>query len=132
MPLQGHPAFFVPSSIFGNKLPTNFVVLTPGPAPLRPRPGPLAIGRGACANVAWVEDRGAMHGRVQRFATTEISRRRNPNRRSLGLDAGRLDDRPPFLKLGLLKRAQCLGRTLLTRINLHPQISEPLAHGRIG
>jgi hypothetical protein len=32
MPLQGHPAFFVLSSIFGNKLPTNFVGSPSSPA----------------------------------------------------------------------------------------------------
>jgi hypothetical protein len=47
MPLQGHPAFFVPSSIFGNKLPTNFVVLPPGsraPPPASRPDGPSASG----------------------------------------------------------------------------------------
>ena len=45
--------------------------------------------------------------------------RSNNRDRSLRLDAGGLDDRPPFLDLGLLKGVQRLGRLLIGRIN-HP------------
>src|SRR3954471_21810876 len=52
-------------------------------------------------------------------------------RRSFGLDVGALDDRPPFLDLGLVEGGEPVGALLLRRRDLLPQIGEPLAHGRI-
>jgi len=52
--------------------------------------------------------------------------------RSLRLDAGRLDDRPPFLDLGLLQRGERFRRLLLVREYLLREIGEPRTHSRIG
>jgi hypothetical protein len=47
---------------------------------------------------------------------------------SLRLDAGRLDDGPPFLDVGLLRGGQCLGRLLLAREKVQPKIAERCAY----
>src|SRR5215468_11018709 len=39
-----------------------------------------------------------------------------------------LDERPPFLDLGLLQCAECLRCLLLAWINVHTEISEPRSH----
>src|SRR5262245_5068478 len=51
---------------------------------------------------------------------------------SLALHVGRLDDRPPFLDLGLLIRGQRRGRLLVGRRDLLAEIGEFLAHLRVG
>ena len=48
------------------------------------------------------------------------------------LDPQRLDDRPPFLRISLYKRAERLRCLLLARENLQPEIAEPRSHRRIG
>jgi hypothetical protein len=50
---------------------------------------------------------------------------------SFPLDAGRRDDRPPFLDVGLHERPECLRRLLLTRENLQPEFHEPRADCRV-
>jgi hypothetical protein len=47
---------------------------------------------------------------------------------SLRLDAGRLDDGPPLLDLGLMEGAQGLGRLLLAREYLLAKVGEPCAY----
>src|ERR1700738_2678037 len=44
---------------------------------------------------------------------------------SFSFDFGGLDDRPPFLGIGLLQRAARLGRLLLARENLHSEVGWP-------
>src|SRR5262245_52896186 len=51
---------------------------------------------------------------------------------SLRLDVCRLDDRPPFLDLGLLISSECLRCLFVARKNLHAYFSNPPAHGRMG
>jgi hypothetical protein len=51
---------------------------------------------------------------------------------SLPLDVCRLDDRPPFLDLGLLQRPERLRRLLVPRENLKPDICKERADVRIG
>src|SRR6202030_886537 len=53
-------------------------------------------------------------------------------RGSLCSDPGRLDDRPPFLDLGLLKRAEGFGRLLVARGNLLAEIGKARAQAWIG
>src|SRR5262249_10572744 len=48
-----------------------------------------------------------------------------------GLDARRLDDRPPFLDLGLLVCVQRLRRLLLAREYPLTEVGEPRTHYRI-
>src|SRR5262249_18521523 len=50
----------------------------------------------------------------------------------LCLDARRLDDRPPFLDLGLVEGSQPLRRLLVAWHNLITQVYKPLAGRRIG
>src|SRR4051794_3936837 len=50
----------------------------------------------------------------------------------LRLDVRCLDDRPPFLDLGLLVSAERLRGLLLARRNLQTDVGKPLAHRRIG
>src|SRR5262245_24977288 len=57
-------------------------------------------------------------------ASSLKSRRRDI---SFRLDAGLLDDRPPFLDLSLLEGSQSLRRLLLARHNLVTKVHEPLA-----
>ena len=45
---------------------------------------------------------------------------------SFGLDTRSLDDRPPFLDLGLLKGAQRFRRALLARVNFQPMSASRL------
>src|SRR5215467_3189711 len=47
------------------------------------------------------------------------------------LDIGRLDDWPPLLDLGALKRRKRLWRLLVARRNLQPEIGEPPTNGSI-
>ena len=51
---------------------------------------------------------------------------------SLRFDPGLLDDRPPFLDFGFLKSAERLGRLLVRRENLLPEVSQPRPHRRDG
>src|SRR5687768_4814071 len=51
--------------------------------------------------------------------------------RLLGFEARGLDDREPLVDLGLVVRVERLGRELLARRNLLPELREPRAHGRI-
>src|SRR5262249_17167992 len=51
---------------------------------------------------------------------------------SFRLDPKLLDERPPFLDLGLLECAERLRRLLLARENLIPEIGIPRSHQRIG
>jgi len=53
-------------------------------------------------------------------------------RPSFRLDAKLLDERPPFLDLGLLECAERLRRLLLAQENLIPDIGKPSWHRRIG
>src|SRR4051794_9110543 len=53
-------------------------------------------------------------------------------RRSLALDARRLDDRPPFLNLGPVQRAKILRRLLLAGRNFLPKLAQPRLRGRVG
>src|SRR5262245_49459189 len=53
-------------------------------------------------------------------------------RKLLCLDARRLDDRPPFLDLGLVEGSQPLRRLLVAWHNLITQVYKPLAGRRIG
>ena len=46
----------------------------------------------------------------------------------LRFDAGLLDNRPPFLDLGLLKRGERRGRLLLARHNFLAEVGKPSAH----
>src|SRR5215216_5892828 len=57
-----------------------------------------------------------------------------PNRRcrSIHLDVGGLDDRPPLLDLGLVMGGERLGNELLRRWDALTQVADPLAHIRIG
>ena len=48
------------------------------------------------------------------------------------LDPGCLDQRPPLLDLCFLVRAKRFRRLLLARRNILAEISEALAHGRVG
>src|SRR5258708_7347657 len=50
---------------------------------------------------------------------------------SLPLDVRRLDDGPPFLDFGLLKRAERLGRLLVAGRNLLPEVGEQSTCRRI-
>jgi hypothetical protein len=54
-----------------------------------------------------------------------------PAGRSFSFDPSFLDDRPPFLDLGLLQGAKCLGCLLVARKNLLPEIGETALHCRI-
>src|SRR5262245_65281151 len=49
----------------------------------------------------------------------------------LHLDVGRLDDRPPFVHLGLVEGGERFRRQLLARRDGLPQIRNALAHARI-
>src|SRR5262245_33333136 len=51
---------------------------------------------------------------------------------SFHFDARRLDDWPPFLNLGFVVSAERFRCLLLARINLLPEVGEPLAYGGIG
>src|SRR5271168_3442861 len=51
---------------------------------------------------------------------------------SFRLDPQLLDDRPPFLGIGLLQGGEHLRRLSLSRKNLQPEIDEPRAHSRVG
>ena len=51
---------------------------------------------------------------------------------SIAPDAGRFDDRPPFLDLGLLKRGKPFRRLLLARCDVEAELREARAHRRIG
>src|SRR5215467_2638315 len=53
-------------------------------------------------------------------------------RRSFRLDVRRLDDRPPFFDLGVVKGGEPLRGLLLARSNIEAEISKAPAHGRIG
>jgi hypothetical protein len=48
-----------------------------------------------------------------------------------GLDAGGLDDRPPFFDFGFLEGVKRLRRLLVARIDFLGEIGEPLARLRI-
>src|SRR5262249_32569284 len=77
------------------------------------------------------------HNRRQSGHTPESAETTRMTKRDMrcGLfpfDARLLDDRPPFLDLGLLKGALRLRRLLLARDNPHSKIGEPCTHGRIG
>src|SRR6516225_68362 len=50
---------------------------------------------------------------------------------SLSFDAGRVDDRPPFLKLGPLKRAEGFRRLLVAWENLLPKIGKTGTHAGV-
>ena len=50
---------------------------------------------------------------------------RSRSRGSLRFDARGLDDRPPLLDVGLLHGSERLGRLLLAREKVQPQIGEP-------
>ena len=50
----------------------------------------------------------------------------------LRFDPKFLDDRPPFLGVGLHQRAECFRRLLFGRENLLAEIGEPGSHGWIG
>src|SRR5262249_36695420 len=52
--------------------------------------------------------------------------------RSLRLDVGLLDDRPPLVELGLVVGEQRLRGLLLARRDLVAEITEALLHGRVG
>ena len=52
--------------------------------------------------------------------------------RSFCLDPSRLDDRPPFVDLGLLQRAKRLGRLLVARRQLLTELGQPALHHPIG
>ena len=56
----------------------------------------------------------------------------NVSASSLTLDVGGLDDRPPFVDLGLVEGSERFRRLLLARRNLLPEIGEPRADRRIG
>jgi hypothetical protein len=55
-----------------------------------------------------------------------------PAGRITHLDVRRLDDRPPLLDLGALKRAERLRRLLITGENLLSDIGKLSSHARIG
>src|SRR5580700_223162 len=59
---------------------------------------------------------------------TELSRTAS----LLQLDAGRLDDRPPFLDFSLLVSGKRFGRLLVARENLHPEFAQPCAYRWVG
>jgi hypothetical protein len=89
--------------------------------PLSPRSGPQALGRGADA----MATRGRWSRRVARegaaiHATDDMECLAGIARiaESLGLDAGRLDDRPPLLNLGLVVGAKRSRRLFLAGHNL--------------
>src|SRR5437764_8655713 len=50
---------------------------------------------------------------------------------SLNPDPRRLDDRPPFLDLGLVEGAEGLGPLLIARENILAEIVQARAHGRV-
>src|SRR5262245_37607728 len=50
----------------------------------------------------------------------------------LRADAGRFDNRPPFLDFSLLERSQARGRLLLAWRNVEPEIGEALLQRRVG
>src|SRR5215831_1025594 len=50
---------------------------------------------------------------------------------SLGLDARRLDNRPPLLDFGLLKSGKRLRRLLVAGKNLHPEVAKARAYRRV-
>src|SRR5262249_59593263 len=68
----------------------------------------------------------------------EVSYGEVPRNRSLTLwhlsplDVRRLEDRPPFLDLGLLLGGERFGRLLLARWNILALIGESLPHGCVG
>jgi hypothetical protein len=51
--------------------------------------------------------------------------------KSLRLDAGGLDDRPPLLDVGFLQGAECLGRKFFARRNFHSLRADALARDRL-
>src|SRR5215813_1148002 len=51
---------------------------------------------------------------------------------SLGLDVRGLDDRPPFLDLGLVMSEQCFRRLSVTRGNVLAEVGEALLHEGVG
>jgi hypothetical protein len=89
----------------------------PPPALLLPRPGPMALGRGAGAR-RWsrrvAREGAAIHATDDTECLAGIARIAE----SLGLDAGRLDDRPPLLNLGLVVGAKRSRRLFLAGHNL--------------
>jgi len=58
--------------------------------------------------------------------------RHNPALASFTLDVRRLDDWPPFLAVGPLKRRECLRRLLVARENVLSKLRQPRAHGSVG
>src|SRR3981189_1844551 len=50
---------------------------------------------------------------------------------SFAFDIGGLDDRPPFLDLGLVGGGERLGRLLLRRRDILAELHEPLLHRRV-
>src|SRR5262249_46975867 len=57
---------------------------------------------------------------------------RSAKQLSLPFDVRGLDDRPPFLGIGLLQCVERLRCLLLARKNFHPKLDEPRAHSLIG
>src|SRR5215472_645428 len=57
--------------------------------------------------------------------------RQGPRASSFHLDAGRLDDRPPLLDLGLVKRIERCRRQFLARKNVLRDVGQLLAHGGV-
>ena len=102
----------------------------------RGRPSGRAEGRARCplcgAQGGQEGAPGADIGSAGRLKLTSVGINPARRARSLRLHARRLDDRPPFLDLGLLERREALGRLLLARRDVEPELGELRLHGRIG
>ena len=92
---------------------------------------PRAGGRGK-TSVASAFARSSRRDMLNLSLSGQDPNRTTGRRGSLGLDPSRLNDRPPFLDLGLLERAERLGRLLVTGEDFFAQVSEPCTHARVG
>jgi len=90
----------------------------------------LIVDKRTCADRARKSASDPSGHRVDRVAIAEprVIPNASPWRDLLGLDVGRLDDRPPFLNLGLVVGAERGWRLLLGRKSVMPKFFEPRPH----
>src|SRR5262245_39364410 len=74
----------------------------------------------------------AVGGLTAAFSMSSAARWRPEKAFSFHPDPELLDDRPPFLGVGLNARAESLRRLLVPRKNVHSEIGETGLHHRIG
>src|SRR5882762_1093328 len=90
-----------------------------------------AGGKQAQPAACWQLTKGRSRRRPYRCGKRSFAPLPAPWLSSLRFDAGGLDDGPPLLDLGLMKRSKRLRRLLVTRRNFEPEIAQAMAHSRV-